>query len=73
MVSGHLPFEGDTDRDVMHRIAKEPHTNILSIKPDLPPCVCSIIDHALAKDEENRYQSGHEMAEALRQCATTLS
>lgn len=72
LASGHLPFEGDSDFDVMHRIAKEPHTDILSVKPDLPPCVCAIIDHALAKDVEKRYQSGREMADAIRQCAATL-
>ena len=72
LVSGHLPFEGATDVDVMRRIAKEPHKNILSVKPDLPPCVCAIIDRALAKDMVNRYQSGYEMAEAIRQCAAHL-
>jgi len=72
LVSGHLPFEGDTDLEVMHRIVKETHTDILSVRPDLPPCVCTIIDRALAKDVENRYQSGHEMADAIRHCAATL-
>ena len=72
LVSGHLPFEGDTDSDVMHRIIKEPHKNVLSVRPDLPPCVCSIIEHALVKKKLGRYQNGHEMAEAFRKCATTL-
>ncbi len=72
LVSGHLPFEGDTDLDVMHRVAKEPHTDILSVRPDLPLCVCAIINRALAKDVENRYQTGYEMAEAIRHCAATL-
>ncbi len=72
LVCGRLPFEGDTDFNVMYRIAKEPHTDILSITPDLPPCVCEIINRALAKDMASRYQSGYEMAEAFRKCAATL-
>jgi eukaryotic-like serine/threonine-protein kinase len=72
MVSGRLPFEGDSEFDVMYRVAKEPHTDILSINPDLPACVCEIIDRALAKDMKDRYQSGNEMADAIRQCAAKL-
>ncbi|HMC13621.1 MAG TPA: serine/threonine-protein kinase [Gallionellaceae bacterium] len=69
LVSGHLPFEGDSDVDVMNRIAKEPHTDILSFKPDLPPSLCAVINKALEKDMATRFQSGAELAEAIRQCA----
>ena len=72
MVCGKLPFEGDSMAQLMFRIANEPHTNILTIKPDVPPCVAAIIDRALAKQVADRYQTGTEMAEALRQCAASL-
>lgn len=72
MVSGHLPFGGDSEFDVMYRVAKDPHTDILSVKPDVPACVCDIINRALAKEMSGRYQSGSEMAEAIRQCAATI-
>jgi len=57
---------------LMYRIANEPHTDILSIKADLPPCVAAIINKALAKEVEDRYRSGSEMAEAIRQCMASL-
>lgn len=69
MVSGRLPFEGDTEFDVMLRVAKEPHTDVLTFSPDLPACVRDIINKALEKDMDKRFQSGEEMAEAIRQCA----
>ena len=72
MVCGKLPFEGDSMAQLMFRIANEPHANILSIKPDVPPCVVAIINKALAKKVEERYQTGREMAEAIRQCAANL-
>jgi serine/threonine-protein kinase len=72
LVSGHLPFKGDSALEVMRRVAKEPHPNILSVKPDLPSCVATIVDRALAKDTKKRYQSGCEMADAIRQCAAML-
>jgi serine/threonine-protein kinase len=72
LACGKLPFEGDSMAQLMFRIANEPHTDILSIKPDLPPCLVAIINKALAKRIEDRYASGAAMAEALRQCAASL-
>ena len=57
---------------LMFRIANEPHTDILSINPDVPPCVVAIINKALAKKVEDRYASGSAMADAIRQCAASL-
>lgn len=72
MVCGKLPFEGDSMAQLMFRIANEPHTDILSVNPDVPPCVAAIINKSLAKKAEDRYQSGGEMAEAIRQCMAGL-
>ena len=38
---------------LMFRIATEPHTDILSVKPDVPPCLADIINKALAKSVES--------------------
>ncbi len=72
LACGKLPFEGDSMAQLMFRIANEPHTDILSIKPDLPPCLAEIINKSLAKRIEDRFASGAAMAEALRQCAASL-
>jgi serine/threonine-protein kinase len=72
LACGKLPFEGDSMAQLMFRIANEEPTDILSVKPDLPPCVVAIIKKALAKKADDRYQTGAEMAEAIRQCASGL-
>lgn len=72
MVCGKLPFAGNTMAQLMSCIANEPHTDILTIRPDVPPCVVAVINKALAKKVEERYQTGSEMAEAIRQCAADL-
>ena len=72
MVCGKLPFEGDSMAQLMFRIANEPHTDILSIKPDVPPCVAAIINKALAKKVEDRFLSGGEMAGAIRGCMASI-
>jgi serine/threonine-protein kinase len=72
LACGKLPFEGDSMAQLMFRIANEPPKDILSVRPDIPPCVVAIINKALAKKVEERYESGAAMAEAIRQCAATL-
>ncbi len=72
MLAGKLPFEGKTAMEVMSRIAKEPHIDILALRPDLPPCVGKIVDRALEKEIEQRFNNGQEMAEAIRLCMATL-
>lgn len=72
LACGKLPFEGDSMAQLMYRIANEPHTDIRSVRPGLPDCLVKIIDKALAKNIEDRYASGGEMAEALRLCSAGL-
>ena len=54
---------------LMFKIANEPPVDILGINPALPECLVAIINKALAKDAAERFRSGDEMAQALRQCA----
>jgi serine/threonine-protein kinase len=72
LVCGKLPFEGDSMAQLMFKIANEPHGDIRKIRPDVPPCVVAIIDKALAKKVEDRYENGAAMAGAIRQCAAGL-
>jgi len=72
LACGKLPFEGDSMAQLMYRIANEPHTDILSIRPELPQCLVAIINRSLAKQVVDRYTNGAEMADALRQCASSL-
>jgi serine/threonine-protein kinase len=72
LACGKLPFAGDSMAQLMFRIANEPHLDILSVNPDVPPCVVAIINKALAKKIEDRYENGSAMAEAIRQCAASL-
>jgi serine/threonine-protein kinase len=69
MSCGHLPFQGDSMAQLMFKIANEAHADILTYNPKLPPCVVEIIDKALAKDPDKRYQTGEEFSQALRACA----
>jgi len=67
MLCGRLPFEGESMTQLMFAIASNPHPPIRQYNPELPPWVDAIIDKALAKDFNQRYQTGQEFAEAIRQ------
>jgi eukaryotic-like serine/threonine-protein kinase len=68
MLSGRLPFEGESMTQLMFAIANAPHPPIREYNPALPEWVDALIERALAKDfEKERFQTGAEFAEAIRQ------
>jgi serine/threonine-protein kinase len=69
LLTGHLPFRGASMTKLMFVIANEPHESVTAVRPDLPECLNPIIDRALAKDAAERFQTGAEMAVALRSAA----
>lgn len=73
LACGHLPFDGDSMAQLMYRITNEAPVDILSVRSDLPPCLVAIVARTLAKAPEQRYASGAELAQALRDCASGLS
>lgn len=73
LVSGHLPFQGDSLPQLVLKIANEPHIDILAYNPGLPPCLTGIINKALAKHPAERYQTGDAMAQAIEACAAAMS
>ena len=57
---------------LMYKIANEAHTEVAQLRPDLAkqrPCISAIINKALEKDPEQRYQTGAEMARDIQRCA----
>ena len=72
MVSGRLPFQGDSMAQLMFKIANEAHADIRQHSPNVPACLAAIINKALAKQPEQRYQSCDQMAKALQLCLTSL-
>lgn len=69
LLTGQLPFKADSMASLMYKIANDAHPSPLALRPDLPPCLTSIIDKALAKAANDRYSRGAEMARNLRACA----
>jgi CHASE2 domain-containing sensor protein len=72
MASGKLPFVGESMAQLMFKIASDPHPDIRTLVPGIPDCVATIIDKALVKDPDQRYQTGGEFARDLRACLAAL-
>jgi serine/threonine-protein kinase len=66
MLSGKLPFEGESMAQLMFKIANEAPTDILSVNPNVAPALVAFLDKALSKNPDERYQTGEEFAGALR-------
>jgi serine/threonine-protein kinase len=72
MVTGQLPFKGDSMAALMYKIANEPHESVRVINPELPQCLSDIVDRMLDKDMEKRYPHGAEIAADIRQCMSQV-
>ncbi|MGH8431248.1 MAG: serine/threonine-protein kinase, partial [Solimonas sp.] len=73
MLTGSLPFQADSMATLMFKIANEHHAPASGVRPDLPAKVNVVIDRALHKDTEQRYQRGSELARDLRFILSGLS
>jgi serine/threonine-protein kinase len=68
LACGRLPFVAESMAQLMYKIANDSPVDIRTLNPDVPECLVAIIDKALAKDVEARYQTGAELAAELRAC-----
>ena len=72
MLAGQKPFRGDDMTSVMYKIAHEKHPSIKTVNPKVPAVLDKILDIALEKEPEKRYQKAGQMADHLHQIITKL-
>jgi len=69
LLTGQQPYHGDTPMSVVVKQITDPVPHILDIKPDLPPDMEVIIEKAMAKDRNERFQDVKSLANALNAVA----
>ncbi len=73
LLTGHLPFEGDTLISVAYKITKTDPPPLDKVRPELPLSLRRVVERALRKQPEKRFQTGEEFAQALIGVARELA
>src|SRR5438093_3171270 len=65
MATGALPFRGDTSGVIFDGIMNRVPLPLLRLNPDVPPKLEDLINRAMEKDRELRYQHASDMKSEL--------
>jgi serine/threonine protein kinase len=73
MLSGQVPFEGDSAIDILHKHCTVPPPPLDVLRPDLPQHVYGAINKALAKKAEARFSTVTVFVEGLKEMSPEIS
>jgi len=76
MITGFRPFQGNSAQTVCFKVMNIEPVPVTSLQQEVPPEIDAIISRAIAKNPDDRYQSGAEMAldiQALRERDSSLA
>lgn len=72
LVTGHLPFKGETLGELMYHIANDPPTDPRLLNPKIPIGLAAILAKAMHKNIELRFQTGAQFAATLARMEAAL-
>ncbi len=76
LLTGKLPFEGETHYSLLYRIANESPPPVTELRPEVPEALSLIVQRAMEKELDQRYQDwsdfSHDLAQAFRNRALTI-
>ncbi len=65
MLTAQVPFDGDSAVGIVMRHINEPAPAVTGANPALPPAFNDVVEKALAKNPDERFQSAQEMSETV--------
>jgi eukaryotic-like serine/threonine-protein kinase len=72
MATGRTPFKSKSRAETMNAVINQPHVPAVELNTDVPSELCAVIDRALAKQPDDRYQSVDDMKSDLCRVAQTV-
>jgi hypothetical protein len=66
MVTGQMPFSGNTALDTLHAIAFEETRPVTALRPNLPPSLQRVVTRCLRKRAQDRYPDARELVGDLK-------
>jgi len=66
LLTGKLPFQGEHEQAVIYSILKENPEPITNLRPDVPLSIEQVVEKALEKDADKRYQQVDELLDDLK-------
>ncbi|MES2579672.1 MAG: serine/threonine-protein kinase [Pseudomonadota bacterium] len=73
LLTGELPFSAESMAALMYKIANESHVDIRQLNPEFSEDLAMTVNKMLEKNVENRYQTGDEIANALKRCVVKVA
>jgi eukaryotic-like serine/threonine-protein kinase len=67
MLTGEVPFRADSQVAVAMKHVKDPLPDVQRLRPEVSAALASVVDHATAKEVENRYPTAADMVHDLEQ------
>ncbi|HEX2466097.1 MAG TPA: protein kinase, partial [Thermoanaerobaculia bacterium] len=71
MLTGSMPFKGESPLAVLRQILDEEPTPLLQIDPDLDPRIAGVVERMVAKEPNDRYQTCHLLIADLNEILGT--
>lgn len=69
MATGRTPFKSESRAETINAVINQPHTPVAELNKEVPSELCAVIDKALAKQANDRYQSVGDLKNELRRVA----
>jgi eukaryotic-like serine/threonine-protein kinase len=73
ILTGKKPFDADSIHSVLYKVMQEEPKPVRELSPDLPPVLQQVLDKAMAKRPEERFQSAVEFGEVLDRAQEAIS
>ncbi len=72
-LAGQRPFDADDEHSIVYQILEQDPPELAQLCPDAPLALIAVVERALAKDADRRFQTAEAMAHELAKCVAGMS